>query len=159
LTVVKSTNITSFMFYAMYDLEEGGDEMYRDIFIRTTEGTFVLPSIVPDKQRFTEFLQQIEAVRDEERPQCSITVEMESLGSGFTLLRAEYDVESKAATPASCIPDHQTPTDYSSDASLRPIDESRITYYRNSSCHSVLRSLLLYGGGVPSDSSEHDSDS
>jgi hypothetical protein len=104
-----------------------------------------LPSVVPDKAKFTDFVRQIEAARSQESAGCSVTVEISSdLFGGYDLLTADYDASQKKPTSTSVLPGIQPSTNYRSNESSDVINDSRITFRRDPALHTKVRSVLVY---------------
>jgi hypothetical protein len=121
--------------------------LYRDFFIQTNDKTFILPSIVPDKTRFTELIQQIEAARIEESQGCSVSVNIasesfEDLEDTCVLVEAAYNASKKTTSAAFRLSDVEPSTYWGSNASLCAVDESRITFRRDSAVHARVKSLI-----------------
>jgi hypothetical protein len=146
LTVVQRTKITSFHFEANYSLDEGFPDKYRRFFIQTDDGVFILPSVIPDKAKFTDFVRQIEGARSQESEGCSVTVEISSdLFGGYDLLTADYDASQKKPTSTSVLPGIQPSIHYRSKERSEVINESQMIFRRDSKVHTKVRSVLLYG--------------
>jgi hypothetical protein len=145
LAVVEGTGITSFAFNLIYVLGYGFDETYRDLFIETTEGPRLLPCLVPDKARFTEFAHQIANVRRGKQPGCYIKAEIsvDVAGDIYKLLKAHYDVLSNVATLTSrlAIPQHSVDDGHRSFPNA--LDETSIVFRLYSEEHAELHSGLI----------------
>lgn len=153
LTVVERTNIISFAFNAIYDLEDGTDA-YTSFFDTSDEGDLrVTASVVPTKPRFTQFAQQISDARDGRRG-CSIKVKLSGDvdGDSFKLLKAGYRASTDDTTTVSRLPDARHSAGHGHIASAPPDEKSRITFRLNYEGHTQLWSIL-----VPTDY-EQDSD-
>lgn len=144
LSVAVQKNITSFNFDIVYNLKEHLIDLYRDFFVESTEGTFITPSVVPDKASFANFVRQLAAARPEKSAGCSVAVTFASnmYQDDCVLLEAAFDAPEKDTTPVSRLNTLQPFIDSPTTASLHSIDENRITFRRDPAAHARVKSGL-----------------
>jgi hypothetical protein len=120
---------------------------YEDSFIQTTQGTFILPSVVPDKAKFTIFVQGIRTIRGDARPGCSVNLKINGdiEDDRFKLLRASYDASDSDKNSINSILDiHPDPISSEHSASLLSIEEDRIRFRLDEAVHAAVRENLVW---------------
>jgi hypothetical protein len=96
----------------------------------------ILPTVVPDETKFMDLIQQVRAVRGNNRPECSLRVEMEGDidGDSFELLEASYDApisvdqDSVASEP---------------NTGLLRIKKDRIRFWLDEAVHTKVKEMLV----------------
>jgi hypothetical protein len=146
LAVVEHVDIKSFAFNIVYDLDQGDwNGVYPRLFIGTNvnANTRLLPSVVPDKERFTEFVQQIANVRNDARPACGMRVKITAdvEGTIFKLLNASYSPMSDGSS-INRFPDPTNSAIAIFNASAPPVDSNRISFRLDNTGHATLKSTL-----------------
>jgi hypothetical protein len=158
LAIVKGSNITSFEFNVLYDFEQ--DKYYLDIynylFTATTEGTCLLPSIVPDRSTFSRFAGRVAKARDPGRPGCNVKLKIngdvkysvDGSTENLELLVASYDAPKNDFSARSPSTDLQLSNGSGHAATPRPLDRGRISFHLDRSNHHHINFTLNESDGV-----------
>lgn len=129
-SVTKRTDITLFNLAIVYDMKDDEDA-YKDLLKSTPKGTAQSHRVVPDMARFTKLVQQIETVRADGRPGCSVKLLMAGIPDDeevHVLLKADYDAPARTNILGSRSPKSKRSGKTKSDTTAAPVDEARITF-------------------------------
>jgi hypothetical protein len=123
LAIVERINITSCEFDIKYEIHESTN-INGGLFLQTTDGPRLIPSVAPDLHSFTQFTRRIAKARNDGRDGCGIKVKISCAiqgdpfgfpggsqvqGDAFGLLEANYKPAIQSSRFSSPL-EHQTHT-------------------------------------------------
>lgn len=141
LAIVERTDIASFSSNMVYDLMDDTDAYDDNFFVRTPDGPRLMPSVVPDKTRFTQFAQRIADIRSGGRSECDVKVRIGGVVDfrASSLLEASYRLTSLDSDLASTRRHRPDSVNSGLSAGLPLVDESQVDFRLDKSGHEQIQ--------------------
>lgn len=143
--VVERTTITSFAFDLLYEFD-GTSEHKERFFTGAAPEALLLPAIMPDKKRFADLVQRVEAIRTDGRPKCSLEVEFKAdvvdhSWDSYPLLQAAYDAPKGDSHGSSLL--NVQHSIRNTHTGLPVVDDTRITFDLDATAYAEFKARLL----------------
>jgi hypothetical protein len=139
LANVERTDIASFSFNLIYDLQDETDTYDENFFIRTPDGPRLMTFHVPEKTRFMQFAQRIADVRTGGRSGCDITLRIGGVvdGRASTLLEASYKPPISSSDGSSTGQHQPDSVDSGRRAGVPAVNETHIKFDLDQNGHDL----------------------